>query len=830
MLHPASIRAGHLMWTRQGSCWAIWQLSGMSYGMRPDKEKAAARTAHQAMFRTLTGESMLLSVVVGQDPVVVVQRMIEGVNLEERTAWAEEAEARLDELEGVQAGERLYFLAVPLPVSGIRVLTAPMQAGVQNVKARLGLPHHGVSPQEIEHRQRQAARIEGMIPRTFAPRRVTVAQQVWLDHHLTFRGLDATGLTQEDLETVRPVRHMAHPIIDEGGKSDAEASVNKLNPFAHRYLKIGDEETFAEDLASYQSMIALTDLPAGGLVWPGSEILGDIDSYIPGADWVLRMRTRSSDAAKRANRTAMSRINEQLDQREAETGTGLHDLDMALDCLTSYDKILASDPNEVEIQPVIVFAVCSDSADDVVQRTKQAVKVLQDEDFTVVCPAGIQEDLWWGFVPGARLSPKLNEFAQILTSRDLAGMVPVTVAKLGDDHGALIAENQTSGLMSLVHLDLASMSQVRNKSACVGVTGDLGSGKSTTMKILAQTIVDRDGGQIIATDRSETGEWVRFISTLTYPTVIDMSTPEYSLDPLRAFDAERAGTIASNFLITLLDLDPTSVEGVLLGEALAPTYREAHSITGLGALLTHLEELGEQPGHTEAKTLAGQMAVYARKDIGRVLFDDALPPLPWKESSAIVIRTNRLAMPKDKELSSPHLYRVMSVEKRFGRAAYTLISSLARRICFDDPSRFSAYLEDEAHAVTSNELSVSDLTTFIRDGRKHGAALILGSHDPEADFGDETMRGLIPIRIVHRQEDANLARRSLRWLGMDETNDELVDELTKDTSPQVGDEVPVERRGEAFMRDATGTIGRIRTLLPARLATREAANTTPVKA
>lgn len=129
--------------------------------------------------------------------------------------------------------------------------------------------------------------------------------------------------------------------------------------------------------------------------------------------------------------------------------------------------------------------------------------------------------------------------------------------------------------------------------------------------------------------------------------------------------------------------------------------------------------------------------------------------------------------------------------------------------------------------ATSNQLSVADLTLFIRDGRKHNAALILGSHDPENDFGDETMRGLIPIRIVHRQEDENLAKRSLRWLGMDAEDEDLVSELQTNTSPQIGGEVPVERRGEAYMRDATGTIGRIRTLLPAGAASRAASSTTP---
>lgn len=825
MLHPASIRAGHLMWTRQGTCWAIWQLEGMSYGMRPVKEKAAARAAHQAMFRVLTGESMLLSVVVAQDPVSIVQRMIEDVDLEEREAWAEEAEARLDDLEGTQAGDRLYFLCVPLPNSGIRKLTVPAKAATQNVKAHLGLPHYGVTQQEITYRMGQASRVEAMIPKTFSPRRSSVAQQVWLDYHLQYRGIDATAFTHEDFESLVPARHIGEPVIDEGGKSDEQTKASKLNPFSHRYVKIGDEEMFAQDMASYQSMFALTGLPAGGLAWPGSEILGDIDSYVPGADWVLRMRSRSSDAAKRANRTAMARINDQLDQRANEVGTGQHDLDAAVEALTALDETLAHDPNEVEIQPVILFAVCSDSAEDVVQRSREAVKILQDQDFSVRHPAGYQEDLWWSFVPGAALTPKVNEFAQITTSRDLAGLVPITVAKLGDDKGALLAENQTSGLLSMVHLDLPGMLRLRDKSGCIGVTGDLGSGKSTTLKIIIKAIVDCWGGQIIATDRSETGEWVSYVKTLTRPTVVDLIEPEFSVDPLRMFDPDRAATVASNFLVTLLNVDPTDEEGVLLGNLLSQDYLEDHQLAGLGALLQHLTELGEDD--PVARKLAGQMNVYARKPFARALFDDSLPPLPWRESSAIVIRTNRVEMPKTNELDNPNIYKTMRLEKRFGRAAYTLISTLARVICFDDPTRFAAYIEDEAHNATGNDLQVGEMTTFVRDGRKHFAVLVLGSHDPEADFGDETMRGLIPIRIVHRQEDETLAKKSLRWLGMDAEDEDLVNELRTDTSPQIGNQVPRERRGEAYMRDATGTIGRIRTLLPAAASSREAASTTP---
>ncbi|MDU1203713.1 MAG: ATP-binding protein [Clostridiales bacterium] len=828
MLHPAAIQYEHLMWTHNGGCWAIWQLQGMSYGMRPLKEKKAVRSAHQALLRVLTGESMLLSVVVAQDPVSIVQNMLEGVDLENSPAWAKECEARLDSLEDITMGDRLYFLCVPLPQNGLSAVRGPIEAEIGKMKDRLGLPRHGVSEKEIERRLAQAARIESLIPVTFSPQRVTVAHQRWLDHHLVHRGLGSFGMTAQDTESVAaPSRPVSSIVIDEGGQTDRERGA-KLNPFAHRYVKVGTDDLFAQGQASYQSMIALTGLPSGGLAWPGSELLGNIDSYLPASDWVLRLRTRASDAAKRANKRAMSQINDQLDQRSAEVGTGHHDLDEAIRALTEFDEVLSQDKNEVEIQPTIVFAVCSDSAKDVNERAMAAINVLRDEEFSVVMPAGYQQSLWWAFVPGTALDSKMQELRLISTSKDLSGLVPITVAKIGDTSGPLLGVNETTELATPIHLDLPALVQRRNVSGCVGVAGELGSGKSGTQKSLMKPLVDT-GSRVIATDRSETGEWVKFVETLTNPTVVDMAKPQYSLDPLRAFDYGVGSRIASNFLTVLLDVTPTSPEGVVLSEVLETEYLEREQLGGLGQVMEHLVKRGRD-GDVEAGELGGRMRVFAKKDFGRVLFDESIPALPWRESPAIVIRTNLLEMPENAELENEHLFRQMKIEKVFGRAAYTLISSLARSICFANPNEFAVYFEDEAHMVTRNQLSMSEIKQFIRDGRKHGAALVLGSHDPMADFGDETMRALILIRIVHRQTDRSLAQRSLEWLGVDPDDEGLLDLLMKETSPQVGDEVPPERRGEAFIRDGAGAIGRVRVLLPADQASRQAAETTPIKA
>jgi hypothetical protein len=93
--------------------------------------------------------------------------------------------------------------------------------------------------------------------------------------------------------------------------------------------------------------------------------------------------------------------------------------------------------------------------------------------------------------------------------------------------------------------------------------------------------------------------------------------------------------------------------------------------------------------------------------------------------------------------------------------------------------------------------------------------VVLGSHDPEADFGSPTLRGLIPTRILMRHRDKTLARRGLAWLDLDPDDEELVDLVRTDMSPVLGDGVPEHRRGECLIRDTSGNVGRGKVLVPA---------------
>ena len=168
----------------------------------------------------------------------------------------------------------------------------------------------------------------------------------------------------------------------------------------------------------------------------------------------------------------------------------------------------------------------------------------------------------------------------------------------------------------------------------------------------------------------------------------------------------------------------------------------------------------------------------------------------------------------------------------FGRAIYGLSTEIGRQAFGSNRRRMGAVVMDEAYHVTSTPRGLASVTRIVRDGRKDNTALILGSHDPVSDYPAGTALDLIPIRIVMRHRDESLAKRSLKWLGIDpDNNPHIVTDLTKNTAPKgSNNKVIPGREGEGYLRDARGAIGRIKVLGPSSQMRREAMSTTPPEA
>src|SRR5262249_6241560 len=148
--------------------------------------------------------------------------------------------------------------------------------------------------------------------------------------------------------------------------------------------------------------------------------------------------------------------------------------------------------------------------------------------------------------------------------------------------GPVIGVNLLSGNFEPIHFGIMEAA-LHDLSASFAVTGELGSGKSYFLKLMAVLVHDM-GGQFLAIDRSQVGEWEYFGDSIDDAVVIDLSNPTVSLDPLRMFDPRVSGERATDSLLPLLDLSPTSGAGAAIGNLLTPKGIAEHGIRSMADL------------------------------------------------------------------------------------------------------------------------------------------------------------------------------------------------------------------------------------------------------
>ncbi len=328
MLQPITAVGGNLRWTRSGTVWADFILTGIEYGYRPAEDKSTARSMHKMLMRALDGEALLLGICASLNPEAVVARMEEGIDLDAHPQWAAECDATIETLEMFQPGKRIYWLSIPLANRGWKnQAAAAWSAARTTLTDYLGLPRTSLDPEEVARRTTQANMIAADIPAYFRPTPATPAQMVWLHQHSLQRGLGLDSdvpLPYASIGT-KPMAAFTAARFDEGAQSDRPSSGWKSKaPTLTKALKIDQPWTLEERPANYQCLLALADTPSGNTVFPpGSEFLALADA-IAGVDvdWGIRLHIRSSAEVSKKNKRALINLNEQFSQREGEVSHG----------------------------------------------------------------------------------------------------------------------------------------------------------------------------------------------------------------------------------------------------------------------------------------------------------------------------------------------------------------------------------------------------------------------------------------------------------------------------------------------------------------------------
>lgn len=861
MRHPIRHLAGNLIWTTYGTVWAVWRVHAPQYRHTTSQTKTEVLEATEALLRSLpAGEALLLSLCPQVDTDDVYDRMLGNADTNADTGddtgdgdesgrwWAQVCDAYADELDKYVLTERTHWLAVPLPSTGKEQLAQLVGAAWAQVADAIGVPPVPVSRTRVDACLRAAHKVASGMPGGWL-RPAEPAEILWMYRRAALRGLDepplergASGGSRLIGDRLRGpwLGELDELHFDEGGKNGRRLVL----PFAHRYLKVTHPHASGTDIAdspsapdgsgsggsggaSYQAFLALAEMPPA-FVFPGSEYLERLDDFPVPVDWAARLRIVPRDQAEASTRRRARELTEQTRQRGDDTGSIPPDLDQALRDMDDYRTRLASSASEVEVQAGVVFCVWSDDPDTTDEYATMLRRELAPSDYQAVRVTGGQADLYSAMLPGYPTPRVVRDYTQYLLARDFAMAIPFANTRLGDPAGGLLGLRiDSAGVAPVLH-DPSYAPRVLHASASAAMVGDLGSGKSVTLKVLADMIVRR-GGIALAIDRTPSREWARFASAVPGTTqIVDVSTqPEISLDPFRIFPAASVQRYVEGFIGLLLGLEGLSSEAAVLSEAIDTVL--SRSDRSMPVLIEALGQMHDR----RADDLRRRLQAACRLDLARAVFDNTLPALEvshvdagaGSQGGTVVFATSGIALPDRDELASEHQMRQIPPEKRLGRAVLYLVAALCRERAFTT-GRYAGIFLDECYWLTSSTEGERLSLELVRDGRKHNAAAYLGAHDP-ADLGGETISGLLGQRFLLRHRDHTLAEHGLRWLGL-EPDDELRHLVTRELSPvDVPEDQREERAGECLYRDCHGRISLMKVLIPNLPGFADAIHTNP---
>ncbi|WP_405914578.1 ATP-binding protein [Streptomyces sp. NBC_00728] len=847
--------AGHLIWSTQGSVWALYRLHP-----GPDAQGRLEETVHGTyvpaavrdeqlakithLVRSLSGAPRLFGLCAQVDPGEIAIRMIEGIEPAEqapgagRHPWVENVEATLDLLDDQEMHRRTLWLAVPLQAeSGGMQVSASLGAAWAELSPMLGMRPVPVARREVSAYREQASRVEAALAGGTAFRPARPAEIVWMIQHALHRGLAEPLLAEAESSDLYGGRirdgvlrspsyaDLGQVRLQEGGIDPELDDVDELksagrltrsgraawwrlntgSPLGRRWLQVETDSG-----VGYQAQLALAECPPA-VSQDAADLFTQLELLDFPVDYTVDLTLVPAEKARDQVRRKKTELIDQADQYDARpTGMPASLTEAARD-LGELDARLSRTSVEVEVQSVTVLTVWGPTAAVCDARARSLAALLGGADYRAVRPAGLQDALFTLGLPATVRPGVVREFTQHQVSEDWALGGAFTAAEVGDPNGMFLGIDLDSGTTRPVMINVADAPKV-DASASMGIVGDLGAGKSVLQKLIAEAVWAR-GGCAICIDRTPVREWAAFARTAAKGRVqiIDAAQAEVSIDPLRMFHGPEGRHYALSYLTLQLGIGPMSTNGEVLHHAVEQAAVGPEP--SMQRVLQVLEEMATSKAgkrQDAAATLAGLIRVVATHSLAQMVFDPALPPVRLDASSStdmIVITTTGLKLPPKAAFDKPEVLHQQPLEALIGRAVLYLIAAIARQTAFEDPARFTAVVLDELYWLTSSAEGTALVHEILHDGRKHGAGLLGASHDAE-ELGPD--RGLMAYRALARTADRERARRGLEFVGLDPGDPALLRLVTTGLSP-VGQK---GREGEFLLTCPRQNTGRIKVSIP----------------
>jgi len=786
-----------------GGVYAEFIVDGQPGGMMSYALKDAVSRGHRPLVRQLPSGMLLWGANVRINPRQLLRRMLSGY--ERYPNWIQEVR----DWEHFVQIEPFYE-----QVFGLRI---PVDAGMEGRSGVGGLAKMATvvagrdpdDPQSLAGYREMVDKLLTKIPRQFNARPATPRQIHWwyrrrwslgaLSEPFPHEPGGPDRLTSTDFASLMPADFDGG---DQMSRRDHRSWWRRLLPSLAPLLVIRRPK----QPASYQSMLAVAQLPRAGLVYPRAEYLlslydVEVDSEVE-VDWFQHVSTRSAERALNQIDRAQRNLDDQAFQRGSARASN-SDLAERYAAGEEYNAKLRASKLEREVSAATVVAVGAATRDALDRAAHQLQTHFAEELDTTLSRwrGSAQVALWQTGIPGSEERSPRSQFDQPTTTTEWARFSPLVSNELGNDTGILFARNMATRRPSPVLLDPEGVAHRRGAPGVL-FFGPPGGGKSQGAKRIVTELLARNS-QCSIVDPGTNREWEPALAHLGDRVVyINPTRGDVSMDGLRIFRREIAVERTLDHLLPMMGVEPDAEVARQLRFLLRPDQRVAES---LGALVRYLNSLRGQQAR-EYADLTAKLDMWANIDYLRAMFDESLPVPPIAERDAVVWLTSELELPTTAQTEDLHQYRRQSARARAGFAIYGMIAALTRE-AYTGPHRrpggFGWFVAEEARTYFSSPVGQEDAVRLITQGRKERYGLIAISQHVEHFHGiptkDLPSRIITPFKPIERDQ----ARTEFKAIGID-----------PDEYPEVLDLRTVEGHGYAYLIDEFGRAGLVDMLPP----------------
>lgn len=785
-----------------GGVYADFVLDGQPAGMMPYALKDAMSKRHRPLVRQLPSGMLLWGCSVRVSPRRVLRRMLAGYD--GRPGWVNEVRQWEDFLTIEPFYEQVFGLRVPID-AGMAGRTGV--GGVSKVVTVVA-GRDPDDPKSLAGYREMAAQVMSKIPREFNARPATPRQIHWWYRRRWALGADGDApfphgqggpqqLNRADFAALMPVQFDCG---DQRTRRQDRRWWRRVLPSLAALVVLRPKD----QPASYQSMLAVSQMPRSGLAYPRAEYLLSLYdvSVDASVDWIQHITIRSAQQALSRVDRAQRNLSDQAFQLSGRKASNAHLHEKAY-IAEEYNAKLRASNIEREVDSTTVVAVGAPTREALESATQQLQTHFAEElDTTLSRRRGsAQIGLWQVGIAGSEERAPRSQFSQPTTTDEWARFAPLSSSELGNETGILFARNMATRRPSPVLLDLEGIAGRRGAPGML-FYGPPGGGKSQGCKALTCALLER-GSQATILDPGTNREWRQALAHLgDRLAVLDPTRGDVSTDGLRYFRREIAVERTLDHLLPMMGIEPDGLIARQLRFLLRPDQRVAES---LGALVRYLNSLSGSQAR-EYDELTAKLDMWANIDYLRSMFDESLPTPPIADKDAVIWLTSELELPTTAQTEDLHQYRRQSARARAGFAIYGMIAALTRETYTGPQRRPDAmgwFIAEEARTYFASPVGREDTHRLITQGRKERYGLIAISQHVDHFAGIPTQD--LPTRLITPSKPAEREQAAIEFktIGID-----------PEEYPEVLDLRTVEGHGYAYLIDEFGRAGLVDMLAP----------------